>query len=161
MNDVTPPLMPPSRWARAAALAPAVWAGVLLCVALIATPAPFATLPRAQAGAVVAHIFVREAWGGLVLALMLLALARRRARDAAEAGTGSQFSGEMLLLLGTVFLTVLGYFALQPMLPAARAGQGAFSFAQLHAFSSLCFALKTLLWLMLAWRASGGVTVRA
>lgn len=154
MSEVHRPVMPPSRWARAVRLAPAVWAGVLLCVALIATPAPFATLPRAQAGAVVAHIFVREAWGGLVLALMLLAWARRRARDAAEAGTGSQFSGEMVLLLGTVFLTVLGYFALQPMLPAARAGQGPFSFGQLHAFSSLCFALKTLLWLVLAWRVA-------
>ena len=38
-------------------LLPGVWAGVLLCAALIATPAPFAVLGQADAGRVVSRIF--------------------------------------------------------------------------------------------------------
>jgi hypothetical protein len=59
----------------------------------------------------------------------------------------------MLLVLGTVFCTVAGYFAIQPLMPAARAGQGTFSFGQLHAISSVLFGLKILLLGVLAWRA--------
>lgn len=139
------------RWRR---LLPGLWAGLLLCVALIAAPAPFATLQPADAGRVVSRIFVQEAWISLVLALVLLFIERRRARDAADAGRGSVFSTEMLLVLGTVFCTVAGYFGIQPLLPAARAGHGAFSFGQLHAASAAFFALKAGLVLVLAWRAA-------
>lgn len=134
-------------------LLPGLWAGALLCVALIATPAPFATLMPADAGRVVARIFVQEAWLSLVLALWLLFVERQRARLAAEAGQGSVLSTEMLLLLGSVFCTVAGYFGIQSMLPMARAGQGPFSFGQLHAASVALFALKIALVLTLAWRA--------
>ncbi len=134
-------------------LLPGLWGGVLLCVALIATPAPFATLVPAEAGRVVARIFVQEAWTSLGLALWLLLAERRRARLAAEEGRGSVLSTEMLLLLGTVFCTVAGYFGTQALLPAARAGQGALSFGQLHAASVAFFGLKLVLVLALAWRA--------
>jgi len=135
-------------------LLPAVWAGLLLCVALIATPAPFATLPPADAGRVAGRIFVQEAWVSLALALWLIAAERRRARAAAEAGVGSVLSTEMLLLFGAVFCTVAGHFGLQPLLPAARSGAGLLSFGQLHAISVLFFGAKTLLVLTLAWRAA-------
>ena len=62
------------------------------------------------------------------------ALAARRAWPQRQ---GSQFSAGMLLALGAVFCTVAGYFALQPMMPAARAGQGRLSFGQLHAVSAV------------------------
>ena len=58
----------------------------------------------------------------------------------------------MLLVLGTLFCTVAGYYALQPMMAQARAGQGAWSFGALHAASLGLFALKALLVLVLAWR---------
>jgi hypothetical protein len=135
-------------------LLPALWLGLLLCVALIATPAPFATLERADAGKVVAHIFVREAWLSLVIAVWLLAAERARARVHSESGHGSVFSTEMLLLLGTVFCTVAGYFGVQPLLPAARLGQGALSFGQLHAVSLGLFGVKIVLAAALAWRAA-------
>ncbi|NRF69951.1 DUF4149 domain-containing protein [Aquincola sp. S2] len=135
-------------------LLPALWAGLLLCVALIATPAPFATLASTDAGRVVARIFVQEAWISLGVALLLLFIERRRARDAAEAGRGSVLSTEMLLLLGTLFCTIAGHFGIQPMLPAARSGQGALSFGQLHGLSVLFFGAKTVLVLALAWRIS-------
>jgi hypothetical protein len=129
-----------------------LWAGVLLCIAFIATPAPFATLAKADAGRVVGRIFVQEAYLSLALAVVLFLIVRRHARAAADAGTGSVLSVNVLLVLGTVFCTVAGYFALQPMLDAARAGQGAFSFGVLHGVSMAFFALKGLLVLTLAWR---------
>ena len=134
---------------------PGLWAGLLLCIATIATPAVFAMLERPDAGRVVGRIFVVEAWTSLALALLLLAIERARARVAAESGRGSVLSTEMLLLLGTVFCTVAGYFAVQPLMPAARAGQGPLSFGQLHAVSSVFFALKIVLLAALAWRAAG------
>jgi hypothetical protein len=129
-----------------------LWAGLLLCIAFIATPAPFATLAKADAGRVVGRIFVQEAYLSLTLAVLLYLIVRRQARAAAEVGAGSVLSTNVLLVLGTVFCTVAGYFALQPMLEAARAGQGAFSFGALHAASTVFFALKALLVLALAWR---------
>ena len=135
-------------------LLPALWAGVLLCIALIAAPAGFATLPSADAGRVAGRMFMVEAYLSLALALMLFVLERGRARSAAAAGRGSVFSVELALLLGTLFCTVAGYFALQPMMQAARAGQGSVSFATLHFVSAGFFGLKTLLVLALAWRAA-------
>jgi len=135
-------------------LLPAVWAGVLLCIALIATPAPFATLASADAGRVVGRIFVQEAWLSLSLAVILLAVERQRAREAAQVGRGSVLSAEMLMLMGTVFCTVAGYFGVQTLLPAARAGQGTFTFGQLHLASTVFFGVKAILVLTLAWRAA-------
>jgi hypothetical protein len=62
------------------------------------------------------------------------------------------FSANLMLILGTLFCTVAGYFAVQPMMEAARAGQGSVSFGALHAVSSSFFVLKGLLVLTLAWR---------
>lgn len=141
--------------ALARRLLPPLWAGVLLCIALLATPAPFATLAKADAGRVVAHIFVREAWLSLLLGAALLALARRDAARHAESGLGSQFSTEMLLALGAIFCTVLGYFALQPMMAAAKAGEATpLSFGQLHGLSFGLFGVKIALVCWLAVRAS-------
>ena len=136
-------------------LLPGLWAGLLLCIAAIAAPAAFALLDRPVAGQVVGWFFQREAWTSVVLAMVLLVIERPRARAAAAAGQGSVLSTEMLLLLGTVFCTVAGYFALQPLMAAARAGQGALSFGQLHAISVGFFAVKLLCILALAWRAAG------
>ena len=100
------------------------------------------------------RIFLQEAWLSLALGLLLLAVERTRARRAAQHGQGSILSAEMLLVLGTSFCTVLGYFVVQPLLVAARAGQGGMTFGQLHAVSLSLFGLKTVLVLVLAWRAA-------
>jgi hypothetical protein len=123
---------------------------LLLCVALVATPAPFAVLERAQAGLVVAFVFKREAFLSLAAALAFVLIERRRA----HAGLGRQFSPDMALALGALFFTVAGYFGLQPMMVAARAGQGALSFGQLHAVSLVLFGLKMLCVLALSWRVA-------
>ena len=139
---------------RMARTLPALWAGFLLCVGTTATPALFALLARADAGRVVARILLQEAWISLILGLVLLVLARIQARRQFEAGTGTAFSAEMLLSLGAVFCTVAGYFGIQQLMTAARAGQGAFSFGQLHAASAAFFVIKAGLVLALSWRAS-------
>lgn len=136
---------------RARRLLPGLWGGVLLCIALVATPAPFAVLTQAEAGKVVGFIFQREAFISLGLALAFVLIERRRSR----AGEGRALGAETLLALGALFLTVGGYFGLQPMMVAARAGQGALGFGQLHAISLVLFGLKILCVLALAWRVAG------
>ena len=136
-------------------LIPGLWVGLLLCIAGIAAPAAFAMLERADAGRVVGRVFVVEAWASLILGMLLLAIERGRARERADASEGSVLSAEMLLVLGTVFCTVAGYFAIQPLMAAARVGRGVFSFGQLHAISSVFFGLKIMLLVVLAWRAAG------
>lgn len=133
---------------------PGFWAGVLLCVALIATPAPFAVLAQAEAGKVVAHMFAHEAPTSLALGLLLFMLEQGVASTRAEAGQGTRISAAMLLALGAMFCTVVGYYALQPMMAAARSGQGTWSFGQLHAVSLGLFGVKIVLVLTLAWRAA-------
>jgi hypothetical protein len=137
---------------RCRRLLPGVWAGLLLCVALIAAPAPFAILSSADAGRVVARIFAQEAWLSLGMAALLLLLGRRSKRgDFASGKRGLNF--DEWLILGSVACTALGYFGVQALLPAARAGQGTLSFGQLHLLSVALFALKAALVLVLAWRA--------
>jgi hypothetical protein len=134
-------------------LLPGLWAGWLLCVSALATPAAFALLDKPTAGRVVARMLAQEAYTGLAIGTVLLVLERLVARRAAQDGSGSQFTTGMVLALAALFCTVLGYFALQPMMEAARAGQGALSFGQLHAISLAFYGLKLLLVSALAWRA--------
>jgi len=131
-------------------LLPACWVGALLCLAMIAAPASFALLDRAVAGRVVGQIFLQEAWLSLVLGLLLLMLERLRARR----GLQPVLSTEMLLTLGTMFCTLVGYFAVQPFMPAARSGHSALSFGQLHATSAMFFGVKILLLGVLSWRSA-------
>jgi hypothetical protein len=130
-------------------------------VALLATPAAFAELARADVGRVVGRMLAQEAYTSLALGLLLLILERGAARRAAEAGRGSQFSPGIGLALGTLFCTVAGYFVVEPMMVQARAGQGPLSFGQLHAVSSAFFIVKFGLILALAWRATRGATAPA
>ena len=134
---------------------PGLWAGTLFCLALLATPAPFALLAPADAGRVVARLLAQEAYISLAVGVVLLGLERLAARQTAGHGRGPQFSAGMVLCLGALFCTVAGYFALQPLMAQARAGQGPLSFGQLHAVSAGFFVVKACFVLALAWRATG------
>lgn len=120
---------------------------MLLCLATLATPAPFAVLSRELAGRVAGRMLAGEAYASLLLAVAFV-LIERRSRGSVRP------NAEMLLALGALFCTIAGYFAVLPMMEAARAGQGAWSFAALHAVSSGFFVLKAVLVLTLAWRVS-------
>ena len=144
-------VLDPARWR---VLVPALWAGALLAVAVVATPAPFATLPAADAARVVARVLAVEAHASLGLGALALVLERLAARRAAAADGAPQFSGGMALALLALLCTVVGYFALQPQMAAARAGQGALGFAALHGISMALYGVKVACVLALAWRAA-------
>ena len=99
-------------------------------------------------------MLAQEAYTSLLLGIVLVVLERGAARRAAAAGAGSGFSVGMVLALGALFCTVAGYFAVQPMMEAARAGQGPLGFGQLHAVSATFYAVKLALVAALAWRAA-------
>ena len=146
-------------WPRASGVLAGLWAGVLLCLGAMAAPAAFATLVTADAARVAGRLFAQEAYLSLLVAVLLI-VAERAGR---AQGAGSVFGVNLQLLLGTLFCTVAGYFAVQPMMAAARAGQGPVSFAVLHGVSAALFCLKGLLVLVLAWRLSqpGGLRTTA
>ncbi|MBN8508295.1 MAG: DUF4149 domain-containing protein, partial [Burkholderiales bacterium] len=85
---------------RLAGLVAALWAGLLLAVAGIATPAAFALLPRADAGRIAARVLAQEAWLSLALAALLGLLLWRAAAGRSPLGA----------VAATAVLTGLGWF---------------------------------------------------
>ena len=136
-------------------LLPGVWFGVLLAIALIATPAASMSLDRASFGAVARAIFAREAPVSLILGVVLLVIERRDALARHMATGVSQFSTEMLLAIVALFCTVAGYYGVEPMMEQARSGAAtSLTFMQLHAVSLAFFGVKGLAVLALAWKAT-------
>ena len=136
-------------------LLPGLWCGLLLAIALIATPAASGALDRATFGVVARAIFAREAPTSLVFGVLILMLERRAALDRHHATGESQFSAEMVLAIGALFCTVVGWYGLQPLMEQVRSGAtGTLTFMQLHAVSLAFFGAKGLLALALAWRAT-------
>jgi hypothetical protein len=133
----------------------ALWLGLVVTLAAVAAPVLFAGLERTDAGRLAGNMFRIEAYAALGLAVALFLIERRLATLRMQAGQGSVLSVNLLLVLGALFCTVSGYFALQPMMEAARAGQGRLSFGALHGISSVLFVLKGLLLLALVWRGAG------
>jgi len=144
----------PRRLRQAAAWLSGAWAGLIAGIGFVAAPTLFATLPRGDAGRVAARLFAIDAYLGLALGGMVLALALREARDRSDGG--SRFSVEMVLALGAIFCVVAGHFALQPMIDAARAGTSGVSFAVLHGVASAFFLVKFGAVAALAWRLAAG-----
>jgi hypothetical protein len=132
-----------------------VWAGLLLAIAAIAAPTAFAVLERPEAGMVVRRLFAIEGQASVVFAVAVFLLERTAARQVAAEHRSSLFSANMLLALGALFCTIAGHHALQPMIEAARSGQGTLSFGTLHMISSAFYAVKLALVMVLAWRATG------
>lgn len=133
-----------------------LWAGLLIGLGFIAAPAGFMSAPPDVAGAIAGRFFGQEAYLALVLSVVLFIFLRRIASDDAHASIvgrkSSLFSADMVLVLGALFCTVAGYFAVQPMMAAAKAGQGSVDFGTLHGLSAGLFGLKTLLVAVLAFR---------
>jgi hypothetical protein len=130
---------------RAATCLAGLWCGMLLGVGVVGAPAGFAVAPLEIAGRSAARMFAIEAHASLAIAVVLL-LALRRLTPKGSIDTN------LLLVLGSLFCTIAGYFVLQPLMAAARAGEGVLSFGALHGMSAAFFALKAVLVLALAWR---------
>jgi Domain of unknown function (DUF4149) len=144
-----------SRIARLQAWLAGIWAGMIIGVGAISAPSLFAVLEKSQAGQGAGRIFSVEAKVSLALAMVLFVIERRRVRDEAEAKGGGTvgMTTQLLLVLGALFLTVFGQFAIHPMIEAAKQGQATpLSFGALHGISASMFWLKGVLVLVLAWR---------
>lgn len=128
-----------------------VWAGVLAGVAVLAAPDAFATLAPSDAGRFVSRLFAQEAALSVAVAVLLLLIDRLRARRDGL-GTRPALNADVGMVLGTIFCTVAGYYALQPLMELSKAGQGRWSFGALHAASGSFFVVKGVLVAILAWR---------
>ncbi len=144
--------------ARVQAWLAGLWAGCTLSVGAVAAPSLFAVLSRELAGQGAGRIFAVEARISLFVAIVLFVLERQRVRKQEEqgSGNGSAMSAELILVLVALFLTVLGQFALQPAMEAAKAGQpGRLSFGALHGISASLFWVKIVVLMALSWRMNG------
>ncbi|HEX5372832.1 MAG TPA: DUF4149 domain-containing protein [Aquabacterium sp.] len=143
-----------SRLVRIQAWLAGLWGGMVVGVGAIAAPSLFAVFERQMAGQGAGRIFSVEAKVSLALAIVLFLSERRRVRDLAEQqGRREVMTGNLMLILAALFLTVFGQFGLHPMIEAAKAGQPTpLSFGALHGISAAMFWLKGLMVLVLAWR---------
>ena len=146
--------MPQTKTTRWAALLAGLWGGMIFGIGAVGAPSSFAVASSAIAGQVAGRMFANEARLSLALCVISLILVRRQAQSDSQEGRGSVFSTNLLLVLGALFCTMFGYYAILPMMAAAKAGQGVLSFGALHGISAGSFVLKGLLVLTLAWRLS-------
>jgi hypothetical protein len=134
-----------------------LWGGLLLGVGAVAAPSLFAVLDKVPAGQGAGRIFSVESRISLFVAIVLFMIERRRARDLADTlpqgQTAPAMTANVLLVLGALFLTVVGEFALHPLIESAKAGQAtALSFGALHGISASLYWIKAVMVLSLAWR---------
>lgn len=131
-----------------------VWAGVTIAIGGLAAPGLFSVLERELAGRAAGRLFTLEAKLSLALSIVLFVIERRRVRDLLEQGAKqSAVTGNLLLILGALFLAIFGEFALHPMIEAAKAGQPtALSFGTLHGLSAGLYGVRALMIACLAWR---------
>lgn len=132
----------------------AVWVGVMVGVGGVAAPSVFMVLERELAGKAAGRMFTLEAKLTLGLAIVSFMIERRRVRDLAESGQATTvMTGNLLLILGALFLAIFGEFVLHPMIEAAKAGQPvALSFGALHGMSSALYWVRAVMVGCLAWR---------
>ena len=133
-----------------------LWAGLLVGLGAVGAPAGFAVTTVEIAGRAAGRMFAIEAYVSLAVAVLLLFLTRKAISTEPDQPPAPALNTNLLLLLGTLFCTIVGYFVLQPMMVAARAGEGGLSFGTLHGLSAGFFVLKGLLVLALAWRFTAG-----
>lgn len=132
-----------------------LWAGSVLAIGGMAAPALFSVLSSQMAGQGAGRIFAIEANVSLLFAIVLFIMERQRVRSEVEQGgaSTSAMSASLLMILGALFLTVLGQFAIHPMIEAAKAGQPTrLSFGALHGISAGMYWLKAMVLLGLSWR---------
>jgi hypothetical protein len=137
---------------RVVKLLAGLWAGLLIGLGAIGAPAGFSVTTVETAGRTAGRMFGIEAYLSLAVAMLLLLLTRKASAVHPSRPPMTALNTNLLLILGTLFCTIVGYFVVQPMMAAARVGEGSLSFGALHGLSAGFFALKGLLVLSLAWR---------
>lgn len=145
--------------ARARLLIATLWAGSLWTVGYLVAPTLFATLSdRVLAGTIAGRLFRIEAWLSVVCALALILLARLT-----QPGEDVRARRQLLVLaIGMLACTLVGFFGVQPFMANLReaAGPGGVmdsdakaTFAILHGVSSVFYLIQSLLGVALVLRA--------
>lgn len=135
---------------RARLLIATLWVGSLWAIGYLAAPTLFATLyDRVLAGTVAGSLFRSESWLSLACGLILLILQTMR-----EPQGASKQRSMILLIVGMMACTLIGYFALQPFMAALReaagsagvmAGDAKLQFGMLHGASMGIYLIESLL----------------
>ena len=137
--------------ARARVLIATLWVGSLWAIGYLAAPTLFATLfDRALAGTVAGSLFRSESWLSLACGILLLILQSVQN----ERATIDQRK-ELRLIGGMLACTLIGYFALQPIMASLREAAGAtggvmtpdakLQFGILHGASMGIYLIESLL----------------
>ena len=130
------------------------WLGEIAAIGFIAAPALFSLLAKADAGRVAGRLFELDATVGLAAGAVLAIVGLQLGQHLAERQARSRFGLELGLALAALGCVVVGYYALQPLMEPARAGQGSLSFVALHGISMVFFAVRMVVVAILAWRLS-------
>lgn len=123
-----------------------LWAGSLWTICGIVAPQLFATLPeRRLAGQMAARLFHIEAWLGVVIAILLIALfAARKVFDIGKT--------ILWLILLTAAAPLASELILGPMMDVAREAGDMARFGMLHGVSGALFLIACLSALALVWK---------
>ena len=144
--------------ARTRLLIVTLWVGSLWTVGYVVAPTLFTTLAdRALAGTIAGSLFRIEAWLSVGCATALLVISRFRRRDGA-----ADDKSMLVIVLGMLVCTVIGYFGLQPFMAALREAGGAggvmnssvrTQFGILHGMSMAIYLLESLLGVALVFKS--------
>ncbi|MET0533250.1 MAG: DUF4149 domain-containing protein [Steroidobacter sp.] len=130
----------------ASSLLVTVWAGSLWTICLIAAPAAFATLPeRRLAGLVVSRLFNVEAWLGVVVATLLVAVLAVRKYIS---------KSTLAIILLTAALPLISQVVVVPLMDQARAANDMAQFGRLHGVSAMLFFTACLSAVALVWKVN-------
>ncbi len=131
---------------RLASLCITFWAGSLWTICGVVAPSLFAELEdRHTAGRLAAYLFQLEAFIGLAMGLVLLAVGMKATNP-----LGTQRA--RLLICVTAAMPLISQFALGPVMDRARAAGDMARFGMLHGAAAVLFLIACISALLLVWQ---------
>ena len=135
-----------------------IWAGSQWTIGYLVAPVLFMTLDRINAGHVAGRLFYYEAILGCICGILLLTLGNQMVRRGDIAYRRLRWP-----LLAMLVCTLIGYFALEPLMNVLRStaeahgtdvGHSIYAarFGMLHAVSTVFYGLQSVFALILVWR---------
>ncbi len=154
--------MNPIILARLRLLIVTLWVGSLWTIGYLAAPTLFATLTdRVLAGSIAGSLFRVEAWLSLFCAGALIVLQVFAVRDQPLRLRLRLHQAWLALVLGMLLCTLIGYFAIQPLMAGLRSLAGPDGvmaadikarFGMLHGLASAIYLFQSLLAALLMFR---------
>jgi hypothetical protein len=143
----------------------ALWCGLTWTIGYVVAPTLFRMLDNpALAGNLAGALFRFQAYASLLIGVLIMCLSAR-APGPRDAHRRLRSQTDVRLALAMLLANLLGYFALQPFMHAAREAMAADyamahgRFAALHAASAVAYLMQSVLGLWLLMRQSGPAPV--